>query len=59
MWEQLYALAAPLQPFLDSFDSDERDAAIREVTAELGNFYDGEYTDPTTRIVVAAGIKSI
>ncbi|WP_089727367.1 class I SAM-dependent methyltransferase [Candidatus Thiosymbion oneisti] len=58
MWEQIYELAAPLQPFFDSFDPDERNAAVREVIEEFGNFYDGEYTDPTTSIIVAAGIKS-
>lgn len=59
MWEQVYELAAPLQPFFDSFDPDERNAAIREVIAEFGNFYDGERTDSTTGIVVATGTKSV
>jgi ubiquinone/menaquinone biosynthesis C-methylase UbiE len=58
MWEQVYGMAVPLQPFFDSLDPDERKAAVREVIEEFGNFYDGEYTDPTTSIVIGKGIKS-
>ena len=58
LWNQAYEMAVPLQPFFDSFDPDERNAAIREVITEFGNYYDGEYTDPTTNIIVATGKKS-
>ena len=58
LWNQVYEMAVPLQPYFDSFDPDERNAAIREVITEFGNYYDGEYTDPTTNNIVATGKKS-
>lgn len=58
LWNQVYEMAVPLQPYFDSFDPDERNDAIREVITEFGNYYDGEYTDPTTNITVATGKKS-
>jgi SAM-dependent methyltransferase len=50
MWQQLYDLAVPLQPYIDSFAADEREAAVAEVIAAFSECYDGTHTDPTAGI---------
>lgn len=50
MWQQLYDLAVPLQPYIDSFAKPERAAAIDEVIAGFTQCYDGAHTDPTTAV---------
>ncbi len=57
LWDQVYAMAVPLQPFFDGFEPGERDAAIREVIEEFSRFHDGEQTDPGTCVMVVTGIK--
>jgi ubiquinone/menaquinone biosynthesis C-methylase UbiE len=56
-WHQVYDLAVPLQPFFNSFDSQERQDAIDEVISILSEFYDGTHTDPSTCIVVARAVR--
>lgn len=59
LWRQVYDMAVPLQAFFDAFEPAERNAAVNEVIAEFSQFHDGEYTDPGTFIVVAAGMKAV
>ncbi len=57
LWRQVSEMAVPLQAFFNSFEPDERNAAIREVIAGFENVYDGNNTDPTTCVVVVTGRK--
>jgi ubiquinone/menaquinone biosynthesis C-methylase UbiE len=55
-WHHLYEVVSPLQPFFDSFASNERQAAINEVILGFGEFFDGQVTDPKTCIVAATAM---
>ena len=54
---QLYEVAVPLQPYIDSFSTEERKAAISEVVSEYSKDWDGAYTRAQGAINVASGIK--
>jgi ubiquinone/menaquinone biosynthesis C-methylase UbiE len=55
LWQQIYDLAVPFQPFFDSFGKGEREQAVNEVIAGFRKYYDGQVTTPTAAINVARG----
>lgn len=59
LWQQLYEVAVPLQPYFDAFDSAQREEAIAEVIAEFHLCFNGKSTDPTAGIVLARGTKPV
>ena len=59
LWQQIYEVAVPLQPYFDAFDSAQREEAIAEVIAGFHLCFDGDSTDPTAGIVLARGTKPV
>ncbi len=50
-------VAVPLQPYIDSFSTEDREAAISEVVSEYSKNWDGTYTRAQGAINVASGIR--
>jgi ubiquinone/menaquinone biosynthesis C-methylase UbiE len=56
-WAAFYDVAVPMQPYLDSFTSDERAAAFREAVALLPRERNPERTDLTAPVNFAVATK--
>ena len=57
LWQHVYEIAVPMQPYFDSFSVEERESAIGEVIAEFNKHWDGTYTRAQGAINIASGIR--
>ncbi len=57
LFQHVYEVAVPLQPYIDSFDTEEREAAVSEVVAEYSKNWDGSYTRAHGAINVVSGMR--
>ena len=57
LWQHVYEIAVPMQPYFDSFSEVEREAAIHEVIANCSKHWDGKYTRSQGAINIASAIR--
>lgn len=57
LFQHVYEVAVPLQPYIDSFSTEDREAAIGEVIAEYTKNWDGKYTRAQGAINVVSGMR--
>jgi SAM-dependent methyltransferase len=55
LWQHVYEIAVPMQPYFDSFSGEVREAAIREVIANCSKHWDGKYTRGQSAINIVSG----
>ncbi len=57
LFQHVYEVAVPLQPYIDSFSTEEREAAVSEVVSEYAKNWDGTHTRAQGAINVVSGIR--
>lgn len=45
LFQHFYDMAVPLQPYIDSFDDNEREAVLQEIEEAFSKRWDGKYTN--------------